>query len=738
MAVATTEPTSTMGLPSPDASRSIGATPFGISEAEATRIAKEIRDGHLKGKEAKRQHDLTAEKYLIHIDGEGDSQWADIVDGSRVRVPPNIAGGLRLQFNLERPLVVNMVAYHTAQRFQVVAHAKADKASRDRAKVDTLWANQFIRRQRINQTIAEATFFGAAYGHCPVHAIWRDDLTSDVYEPIYHTTDEMGQMGAQAPRKGFVDAYCGDPWATVYNPGAKRSSVQWYTYDRVLPLGLIQQTFGHVPGVQDLKGKKDLPSASRFQRIIRKWTGIGTEGAHGSAAILGDWKGEELISVICREVAPGVLPKWPRGRLEIVAISGAAESDEESVSGRGGTPFLIHQGPLPGGRFSATRFYSGFRGDDVLGKPYISDIDDLQVYLNQLVTLEAEWLRRFARPGLLVGPGGLVDDTVTTEDDAIIEYNGDKEPKYLLPTHGSAASIYAPTIERVMDQMFRIGGWQAASRGESQSGDAAAKVVALMRADDTLFGPDNNSIRESLVELVQTGHALAAEHMDIPQEVTGITGEDLSFLSEPYLTRDMLSDEPPMFEVVSGFGATPEATAKQLVELVGMQGADGKPLLTTDDFWRLYPDHSLRPPEIGAKHLREKHALTVNAVIEEIAKGLTGQFKDQAVQLVPQAIQMLMQRFPPNLTDPPELHIETLDMIVQDDDTDPVAREIAKARQQFYMMRMQAAMAPQQSQTEDTEARPGPGKGPSQKGPQSPASDVQSLTNEAKAAGGMK
>ena len=77
------------------------------------KLAQEIADFHKNGLERKRFHDLTAEKYLIHIDGEGDNQWADIYNGERIQIPHNLSGIPRAQNNLLRPLVDNMVAYHS-------------------------------------------------------------------------------------------------------------------------------------------------------------------------------------------------------------------------------------------------------------------------------------------------------------------------------------------------------------------------------------------------------------------------------------------------------------------------------------------------------------------------------------------------------------------------------------------------------------------------------------------------
>jgi hypothetical protein len=716
------------GLPDPGESRLL-YSPHGRDETGSDRLAREIVDAHRQGKEKRRLRDLTAEKYLMHIDGEGDAQWADILDGTRVWVPPAVTGGLRLQHNLLRPLVENAIAYHTAQEYQVLAQAGFGREARDRARVDTIMANSTIQRTKLNTIVAEALFFAAAYGHCPVHSTWREDLRSESYEPIYdfsaqQQTDMLREiLGSEALeqippemleeifqlRRGFAEVWCGDPWSTVYNEGAKRSSVQWYSYERTLPITLVHQAFEHLPHAQELQGRTDLPSASRYQRIVRRWVERNL-GTHGTSGVFGGGsEGDELIGLVHQEVHPGVLRGWPDGRLTIVALDGASEADAAATGTHRGRPVLLHEGPLPGARPSATRFYMSTRGDDVLGKPYVADLDDLQVQLNQLITLEAEFIRRYARPPLLVGPGGLVDDTVTTEDDAILEVAGDSgiQPQFMFPPP-QGINIFSGAIERTMDQIFRLGGWQAASRGESRAGDAAAKVVALMKADDTIFGPVNQGIRKSVVELLQTCHALAREYMLLPQDVTTVTGDDLAYLAEPYIDRDQLSPEPPELIVVSGYGATPEHTGQQLLELVGRSGADGQPLMPTEEFWRRYPDHTLRPPEVSAHQLRRAKTSRVNYLIQKLGDALTEQMQDDAHLALPYAMQRIMQVFPPERTDNPQAHIEALDLLVQDPDENDLVRHLARQRQMvfFEILQQQAQAAAQAASGEQEESQP--------------------------------
>lgn len=672
--------------------------------------------------------DLTAEKYLIHLDGEGYGQYAEIVNGQYVMVPPDLQNSLRLQRNLLRPMTDNMVAYHTAQQFRAVADSTMDKKSRDHARVDTLLANHIIVTQRLNDIAAESLYLGAAYGHGVIHAQWRDDPGGDVFDPIYSKELPAELMGALRP--GMVDVWPGDPWATTYNEGATRRSVQYLSYDRIIPTQMLREAFAHVPGIESLEGRTDLPSASRFQRTARRWTGSGGFGGAGfdggTAAIFGDGpSGEELSAVVCFEMARGVDSRYPQGRLVIVVVRNQADIDERSGGGTGGgSSLLLHDGPLPAGRFSLVRVYAGQRTDDVLGAPYLKDIDDLQVQLNHLVTMRAEFLVKYARPPFLAQEDGLADDTVITGDDAIIEYTTpDPPPGFIYPPSTTMQSPYDSAIEETLDQMFRIGGWQAASRGESKSGDAAAKVVALARADDTIFGPINRAFQSSICDLLQLCHALAKQYMTVPMLVE-LTGEEIGYLADPWIRQEQLSDKPPVYRLTNGFGGTPEARGQQLTQLVTMQGADGQPLLTTRQFWTLWPDQSLRPPEVTADRMREARAQAINYAIETAAEQASNHPQLGPMLQNPQAQQMVAQQlhqrlgaeFPLERSDVPQMHIEVLDQIVQNVFADPLARLLARWRQGlYYDFQNQIAMAgAAQQQMQQPQQQGGGGGQPAQ------------------------
>lgn len=681
-------------------------TGFGMGRDEADHMAQELLDRHRRGKDRRFLRDLTAEKYMIHCDGEGSSQWADIVDGMYVMVPFSLQDQLRLQRNLLRPVVANFVAYNTGQDYRVIAEARRDKKSRDHARVDTLYGNNVIVTQRLNAVTAEALYLGASYGSCPLHVQWRED-THDPYQPF------PGEEAA--PGSGFADIFPGDPWATVYNDGATRNSIQSISYDKPVPTELLREIFAHVPGIDTLEGRTDLPSASRFQRTVRRWTGSGYGSGMiqgGTAAVTGSgFMGQELTALICEEVAPGVDSQYPLGRLTVIAVNNEADVGSGRGYG-GGSTLLLHDGELPGARFGTIPIYSGERTDDVLGAPYVKDLDDLQVQLNHLITLRAEFLLRFARPPLLAQTDSLAEDTDITADDEVIEWAGTTPPGFLFPP-AQAVSFFEAAIAETLDQFFRIAGWQAASRGESKSGDPAAKVVALQRADESVFGPINRGIQESIVEVLKTAHALAKQYMTAPMLVD-LVGEEWGHIADPWIRREALSDRAPTYRMVNAFGATPEARAEQLMGLVQSMGADGQPLLTTQQFWQLWPDPSLRPPEIDARQVREARAQTVNYAIEQTVDELRQQYGDTfdqvSEQLLPRIHEMLGQEYEIERSDDPAMHIETLDQIVQNSWADPAARTLAKWRQALYydfMQQIAMAQQPQQMGAPPSQEPPG-------------------------------
>lgn len=649
---------------------------LGRRTAEA--VGKEVMEFHRRGLVAARQNLLLAEKYALHLDGGAGAQWADIFEGSRVVIPDAIAGQVRSSENLLRPVVDNAVAYHTTRPFRFAVEATADRESRQRAAIDQAIINHMARKGRWNRVFADAMYFAQVAGHCPIHAFWRDDMTSDPYEPVYAPPDSE-EMPGQI-RKGFLDAYVGDPWDTVYGPGSRRNSLHQYTYGRTLPVSLVRAAFAHVPGVERLEGATREPSASRMQRIMRRWTMEGV-GVHGNFALTsGQASGEPLIALICRERAPGTDPEYPQGRITIVALPQAAFADKE---GEGRHAVLLHDGPLPAGRFSHVRVYSHQRHDDIRGKPFVSDLDELQLRLNQLIMYRDEYIRRNVRAPL--HSGMIVDDTATWEGHVILETEPGSvtNPQFLQLRVDVGALNTA--IQETRHAIWTIGGYQAASRGESYSGDSGAKVIALARADDTIHGPINQRFREDVEDFAKLAHALFRTFGDIPWLIEA-TGSEYTHMVEAWVDRSMVSQDDPAVELVSGFGATLETMGNQLTQMVTTKGADGEPLMTTRQFRAAWPDRSIYPDTEDVRETRERKARAINARIRRLAREVEQVMGEMAMQpfSIVQSFIAVMQEYPPATDDDPLVHFDALSSITQDIQESELAREIAKYRQAFY------------------------------------------------------
>lgn len=659
----------------------VDVLPSGPTPEEQTALARAVAQRHQQGKARRRLRDLTAEKYLVHVFGEGDSQWADLVNGTAVEIPHRVGGSLRYQDNVLRPMVENMIGFHTAIPFRALDEPTADRTARDLARLNTALANFTIQRQRLNRVFADALNIAAVYGHCPVHGQWRNDMASDPFNPLYD-----GSQGGDPRIRGFFDAWVGDPWDSVYNEGATRRSVHRWSYGRTLPLEMVQNAFAHVEGVEDLKGSRTLPSASRAQRIYNSWSQTGID-THGTGAIhhLGS-DGEELIALICEEWMPGVYREFPDGRLLVIALSGAAVTEKEDRSGRGQAR-LLHDGPLPGKRSSAVRVYSKDGTDDVLGDPYVKDLDALQIRYNQLATLEVERIRRFARTQMIAQAGSLEKDTNITRDNAIIYYSG-MPPQFLTPPQGDIG--ISPAMNRVLDSLFRIGGWQAASRGEGTPGDAAAKVVALAKADDSVFGPVNRDFQATVCEFLGLGWALYREY-GTEDDMLEAVGSDTAYLLDAWFSLE--SDRAPHYVLTQG-NASPEARLQQNLSLVGAVGADGQPLMTTSQFHDLNPDPSLRPIVSETQRVRAVRPQAVNYLIRKVVEGFRANTPDLPPEWMEQAAVTLHQQLAEHpdtrmdyrvlRDDDPALHIDALSELTQDAGLDPLVRTIAEMRQDLY------------------------------------------------------
>ncbi|MFW6202271.1 MAG: hypothetical protein ACOC8B_06820 [Gemmatimonadota bacterium] len=689
------------------------------------RLAREVAEQHRRMLRTRRERDLTAEKYLIHIDGEGDNQYADVVRGSRVEIPKFISR-YRMQENLLRPIVDNAVAHHTAQPFRFVADHKQDAESRRQAKIDAAFANHLARIQRWNAVFAEAMYLAMACGFCPVHAYWRDDLQTDPYEPLY-----AGRGGPQSrfkPRLGSIDSWVGNPFDHGFNPGAKRGSIQAGTYGRVLPADLVRRAFADVleeSGTR-LEGTDRLPSATTWNRVASNWRMTGLN-VHGSATLNpGGEAGEELVALVCREIAPGIDPEAPDGRLTIVALQGTADTRRhEGRSDHTGEAILLADQPLPGGRFSWELVYSHHRFDSAEGKAFVGDLDDLQVQLNLALSQRREYIQRMLHAPTLVG-GVLNQDAAEYDGFTLLEVDagagGQIQPRTVeLP--GSPLSALDNHIEQLRQAIYTIGGYQAASRGESKSGDAASKVVALARADDTIHSPINQVFQDAVCDYAGLCWALMKQYGDVPW-VIDVVGDDDAHIVQEYVDRTELGDRPPAYRLVSIAGATPEAHAQQLMQLVQATGADGQPLLPTEQFRRRWPDQNLYDEESHPGAVQRRRARTVAQRIRDMARqaseqtGIpkeTPEMHPAVQQVAQQVFAAVEQQYRRKRDDDLGAHIEALAEITQDETEHPIARLAAEMRQTMYFqwqaMQAQQAAAQQAAEAQQQQGRSGAERG---------------------------
>ena len=86
------------------------------------------------------------------------------------------------------------------------------------------------------------------------------------------------------------------------------------------------------------------------------------------------------------------------GRLTIIALQGTTSTQRELGRDSGGRSVFLWQDQLPGGTFSWIPMYSHWRMDDVLGKPFLADLDlDPELAADRVVT-------RFYEKGRFVDP----------------------------------------------------------------------------------------------------------------------------------------------------------------------------------------------------------------------------------------------------------------------------------------------------------------------------------------------
>lgn len=720
-----------------------------MGERSQSELARQIVEGHMKGLRARRDSDLLREKLLLHIDGSGDFQWADIFYGNKVMIP-RLLSPYRKTENVLRLLVDNAVAHHTTMPLRFFAESLSDRRARERSIMDTVFINDLAQRQDFNGLFAEALYMAMATGFCPVHAYWRDDLSHDWYDPVgYGTTgqsmtpdgeesghygegldprhgieyDEQGNAvyGQEAAHHGMIDAWVGNPFDTVFDRAATRRSIRWCSYGRLLPARAVREAFGHVPGVDGLTGSTRIPSASVFQRIARSWDLPGA-GAHGKS-VMGHRQddGEEMMTVICREVAPKHDSRWPEGRLQCVAIPGEVDTRRGMV--KTGHAVLLADQPLPARTYSFSNFYSHHRGDDVHGKPWAEDVDQLQVDLNIALSKRWEYVNKVMESPI-VAPGGMIADQMAD----IGGYNlleVDQSMSSFRPTvmewPVSALQAINNEIEDKRQAMYTGGGYQASSRGESPGSRTPYRaIVALQEADRTIHGPVNNRFQRSACDFARRCWAQMKEYGDIGW-IVNITGDEYEHLAEAYIDNTRLSEEPPQYKLVNAFGSSPEMLKQEVLELMQVRGADGEPFLLTSEARKAFPDSMIFEDAGDPESVKRRRAKSVAQEFHNMADRLrreTGlnrwELSDPQVQEAAEFVfHMVEEAFPRLRDDDLDAHLSTLSEVTQDESSDPIARLAAMKRQELYY-EWQAMMAgmPPEGQQAGAEAQGAPGQGP--------------------------
>jgi len=666
--------------------------------------ARRIVEAHRQGLIARRQRDLLSEQYLLHLDGSGDFCWAAIYEGQRIAIPHLISEYQKTE-NLLRLVVDNAVAHHTTMPLKFFAESTRDRRSRDRALIDMLWMNYLADQQDLNGLFADALYLAMPAGFCPAHRYWRDDVM-DQHEPIAMT---LGDAGAQGVRPGMIDCWLGNPFDTVFDPGATRGNVHWCSYGRVLPAGMVRATFRDlVPEIQNMQGSTRISNASIFQRIAQRWRldGLGVHGTVVADQLQNRESADELMYLLCRETLPGVDEDYPDGRLQIVVVPG--EADLMRGEGGSGSALSLVDQALPARDFSWTLFYSSQRGNDIHGQPWVENLDQLQTDLNIAISKEYEFLNK-AMEAPIVAPGGALSEDMTDLGGYnIMEIEPSlaswrpramEWPQYILEGWRKEADDKRRAI-------YTGGGYQASSRGESPGSRMAYRaIVALQQADNTVHGPVNLRFRRSACEFA-TGCWRQMKTYGLVPWIVAAAGDEAASLAEPYIDATKLSNRPPTFKLTNAFGPSPELRAQEVIELAQTRGADGQPFMTTEEARRAYPNPSIFSEETYPDAVKKRRARSVaNAIVH-----LASQFREKTgfQQTDPanpwvqnaalQVAAMIEQRFPRLRDDDLMAHLAAYSEITQDESADVIARLAAQSRQGSYYdwQAMQSAqIAPQ-------------------------------------------
>lgn len=640
--------------------------------------ARAILEQYKNARQSRREMELTWEKYLLHIDGEGDAQWADILHGTRVEIPRLISEWRKTE-NILRPVVDNAVAHHTAMPLKYIAESSPDRRARERALVDSLFANYLAQTQDFNGLFAEAMYLAMPAGFCPVHRYWREDVPHDWYE-----STSYGE--GYEPGRGMIDCWVGNPFTHVFDRAAKRGSVRWSSYERILPADMVRQVFPQTAGLQ---GSTRLPSTAEWQMVARQWMMAGL-GVHGNPVLThrrGD--DDELLALICREIAPGVLGRDDPGRLQIIAVP--ADGNER----RGGDAVLCADQPLPAGDFSWTNFYSHHRGSDIHGKPWVADLDGLQVDLNLALSKRWEYVNKLIEAPIISPAAAISEDMLDVNGYSLIEIEPSLANWHPRVLEWSPAVI--PALDNEINEkrsaIYTIGGYQAASRGEAPGSRMAYRaILALQQADSTVHGPVNMRFRRSACDFMRGCWKQMKAYGEVPWLIDKVAGDEYAHLAQSYIDNTKLSDEPPQYKLVNAFGPSPEARAQEILELVQTRGADGLPLLTTAEARKAYPGPQLFEDVGDPTAVQRRRARTIAQAIIDFARAYREQTGLQEMlpthpwvqQAAQQVFYSIEQTYARKRSDDLNAHVAALSEIVQDETADPIARLAAEMRLDLY------------------------------------------------------
>ena len=662
-----------------------------VGQRSANQAAREVLDAHRQALMARRNADLVAEKLLLHLDGSGDNQWADILYGTRVEIPRYVSE-YRKQENILRPIVDNAIAHHTTLELKYVADAAPDRRSREKALIDEVWVNNLAQEQDWSALFADALYLAMPAGFCPTHAYWREDVPQDWYEPVAYGPGEQiaDPFGQQQPTQGMIDCWVGNPFDTTFNRGAKRNSVLWCSYGRMVDADMARQAFAHVPGGATMEGSTRIPSASEFQMIAKSWR-LGGLGAHGTSVIDSRAGKDELLYLICQELAPGVDPNWPMGRLRIIAVPGAYDIRAQTATA---TPILLAEQALPAGDFSWTNFYTHHRGSDIHGKPWLEDLDPLQVDLNIGLSKRWEHVNKLAESPIVAPGGALDEDMLEIGQYSILEVEASLagwRPRVMEWPQAVLVALDKEISEK-RSALYTIGGYQAVSRGESPGSRMAYRaIVALQQADSTVHGPVHRRYRKAAINFAQRCWNQMKAYGDVPWLIRNM-GDEFAHLIEPYVDATQLSDRPPRYRLVDSFGVSPEMRAQELLQLMTTQGVDGEALLRTSEVRRHWPDRYIFHDDINPTITQRRRAKIIAAAMFQKAAEFRREAQVDALEMWDQGVQqggewvfrMLESLYPRFRDDDLAAHIASLSEIVQDETADPIARIASMKRQDLY------------------------------------------------------